>query len=350
MSEHPWFDAHLDLAYLAVGGRDMLRRDPAAAGGFLQPGGVTLASLAAGRVRGCFGTIFCEPDGGAGEPAAYAASDTEAAHREGVLQLDTYRAWHDAGHIALNPGELMASTDASPMHVHLLIEGADPIRGADELVWWKDRGLRGVGLAWARASRYAAGNATPGDADMGITPAGRDMIQVIDALGLFHDVSHLSDRSLEDLLALTERPVIASHSNCRAIVDRGGEQVRQRHLRDETIREIARRGGMIGLNLFSPFILEGGVRGVRASVAQWADHVEYAAAIAGCRTCLGLGSDMDGGFTADCLPQGIDVPSDLPLLTAELRRRGWGAAECEGFAFRNWVNWHDGVRTGVLPQ
>lgn len=344
-----WFDAHLDLAYLAVGGRDMLQRDPLAAGGHLQPASITLASLTAGHVRGCFGTIFCEPDGEPGHPAAYPASDAEAARREGVRQLDIYRAWHDAGHIVLGAAELLTKSDASPMHVHVLMEGADPVRDADELGWWKDRGVRGIGLAWARASRYAAGNATPSEADRGITRAGRDLVQAIDALGMFHDVSHLSDRSLADLLSLTERALIASHSNCRAIVDRRGDQVRQRHLTDDTIREIARRGGMIGLNLFSAFIVEGGERNTRASVEQWADHVEHAAEVAGRRNCLGLGSDADGGFSAEHLPQGISVASDFGRLTAELSRRGWNQAECEGFAYGNWMRWHEAVRVRPVP-
>ena len=72
----------------------------------------------------------------------------------------------------------------------------------------------------------------------------------MDALGVVHDLSHLSDVSMDQLLELTDRPVIASHSNCRALLP--GDDMR--HLRDESIREIARRGGVIGLNLCRNFI------------------------------------------------------------------------------------------------
>jgi membrane dipeptidase len=339
--EHPFFDAHLDLAYMAVAGRDMFAEDPTTAGGEDPPGAITFSSMRR-HIGACLGTIFVEP---AGKPSnySYPAGDAEAAARAGDAQLQTYLRWQREGLIRLprageSFGSLLRSTAAStPLAVGILIEGADPIASPDELPRWRDQGVVAVGLAWARASRYAAGNATPAAEDRGLTDLGRAMIPAMDALGIIHDLSHLSDRGLDELLTRTSRPVIASHSNVRAIVDRGGAEVRQRHLRDDTIREIARRGGMIGVNLFSPFIITGARRDRRATLDEWADHVEHICAIAGRRDVVGLGSDMDGGFSARMMPEGVNLPGDLRELTAKLTSRGWSPAQCAGFAWDNWA-------------
>jgi membrane dipeptidase len=130
---------------------------------------------------------------------------------------------------------------------------------------------------------------------------------------------------------------MASHSNCRALVDSPGQPPNQRHLTDAMIRAIAARGGVIGLNLYSPFLIRGGSRERRATVAEAVDHVEHVCAVVGNRACVGLGSDMDGGFSASKLPEGLDLPRDLTKLAEELNRRGWSDADIEGFAWGNWA-------------
>lgn len=305
-----WFDAHLDLAYLAVNGRDMSAtlEEFEAAGespvlapvGPHPPAAITLHSLAHASVRFALGTIFTEA-GGSG-PEGYPRADVERAHAVGRAQLEAYLTWRDEGRIALDLRQLlrrdpgigqlragMGVAEAVPeplerrvarlptrrtIHVGLLIEGADPIRSPDELDWWAARGVVAVGMAWWADSRYARGNGVNPSDPIGLTDLGRELARRIDALGLIHDLSHLSQRASDELLALTDRAVIASHSNCRALL--GGESVEgwQRHLSDETIAEIARRGGVIGLNLCANFIDSTIRRGDRPTVEQAIAHVE----------------------------------------------------------------------------
>jgi membrane dipeptidase len=331
-----WFDAHLDLAYIALSGRDMLAEDPASAGGEDPPGAISLPSLRSGRFSACLATIFCEPDGKPSSPVSYPSADIESAHAAGRRQLDLYNQWATQGLIRLGPPNTPVNLTGT-IHCSILMEGADPIRTPDELTWWHTQGVRVIGMAWARASRYAAGNATPASEDRGLTDLGRALVQGIDNLHIIHDISHLSDRALDDLFSLTSRPVIASHSNVRALIDRDGPDVRQRHLRDDTIREIARRGGMIGVNLFSPFIIAGAKRDRRASLEEWADHVEHICALAGGRSHVGLGSDMDGGFSAHMMPDGINLPADASKLLDALAARKWPPSDLEGFAHANWA-------------
>jgi membrane dipeptidase len=351
-----WFDAHLDLACLALNKRDMLTPLPDDTTGIgpFAPASVTLPELAAGNVRFALATVFTEPDGD--DAVAYPVGDAERAHAIGRAQIEAYTTWRDMGLVSIDlpaclrrdpgvgdirggmgvstvvplPLEKRITRLAPSLHIGILIEGADPVRTPDELSWWKRRGACAVGLTWARMSRYAGGNTTT----EGITDLGRALVREIDRLGLVHDVSHLSDRAFFELLDLSDGRIIASHSNCRAIVDPSGTN--QRHLTDDQVRAIVRRGGVIGLNLFSRFLRPAGREG-RATIAEAVAHVERVCDIAGSRRHIGLGSDADGGFSAAALPEGIDRPRDLANLAGALASRGWSEDDVAGFAWKNWA-------------
>ncbi|MEM1424182.1 MAG: membrane dipeptidase [Planctomycetota bacterium] len=347
-----WFDAHLDLAYLAVCGRDMTRtletlhrpKNRVMAGPH-PPASVTLASMREGGVCDALGTIFTEAGGNG--PYAYASCDTDGAREAGLRQLRCYHNWvHDAGvrltrfehSTHAEPDEqdgpnAYASTtkthSESTVRIGILIENADPIAGPDELAWWVERGVVAIGLSWAVMSRYAGGNTT----GEGLTDLGRDMIDAMDGLGVAHDLSHLSQRAADELLARAKGPVMASHSNCRALLDGANE----RHLDDATVREIVARGGVIGLNLCAPFVRHGVTQGQRPPIDDALRHVEHICDIAGDRAHVGLGSDLDGGFSANNLPEGIDRPADYERLAQGLAQRGWSDQELDAFASANWL-------------
>lgn len=358
-----WFDAHLDLATLAVLGRDMTSPSLATCGGPFQPAAVTLTSLAEANVRAFLGTIFTESDGT--DAVGYVAGDAESAHAAGLRQLRTYQRWAGMGIVELGAFGHAGYTsldgasaekevreyrvvgvlgEKPPAKCGILMECADPIRTPEELTWWTDRGVVAIGLAWARGSRYAGGNSQIGGKSQGgLTAIGRELVALMDKEGIIHDQAHLSDRATKDLLETTNAPVIASHSNCRSVADPTGSV--ERHLTDDTIREIARRGGVIGLNLFSKFLVPGvlkngttpGEKSRRATINEALAHVEHVCEVVGHRHCVGLGSDCDGGLTANDLPQGIDSPSGYELLAEGLRDRGWNDEAIEGFAFGNWA-------------
>lgn len=348
-SEVRWFDAHLDLACLALNKREMQAslsriRDDALLRGPWPPPAVTLPSLREGGVRWALATIFTERDGTG--PEGYRGDDVVAARNAGEAQVETYKHWAALGLVGIaHGGDFEGALPAADpgLRVAILIEGADPLATPDDLAWWRDQGVVAVGLTWARGSRYASGNATQPADDRGVTAIGRAMIDAIDALRLMHDLSHLSLRAMEDVLERARGPVMASHSNCRALVGGDGAPNAARHLHDDTIREIGRRGGVIGLNLCRNFI-RGGLQGAdRPSVGEAIDHVERICDLTGSRAHVGLGSDMDGGFSALDMPAGIDSPSDLRKLRDALARRGWSEADVAGFERENWLRlWRRG--------
>lgn len=322
-----WTDAHLDLAYLAVSGRDL--RQPAPAG----PDGeitrcVSLPALREGRIDVVFATIYTEPSDGetVGAWCYRDSSDVDGASQAGLRQLRVYQeleAQHEAT-IVREAADL--ERDGPRPKLVLLMEGADPIRGPEELDNWFDAGLRMVGLTWAMGTRYAGGNARAG----GLTQPGRELVRALDARGMIHDLSHLADDAFDAVLELATGPVMASHSNCRALLSNN-----QRHLRDDQVRRIAERGGMIGVNLFSRFL----ATGRRATIDDVIAHIERLCELMGGHSSVGLGSDMDGGFTPDDLPIGLDHPSKLGSLASALRARGWSDKEVRGFAGENWRRW-----------
>src|SRR5207248_2477830 len=150
------------------------------------------------------------------------------------------------------------------------------------------------------------------------------------------------DRGLAQLFAATDRPVIASHSNCRALFAGTEEATNQRHLTDESIAEIGRRAGVIGLNLYSRFLSPACRTEGRATLDDCVRHINHVAGVMGHRRGVGLGSDMDGGFSAARLPVGINRPANLGLLAEALSRAGWTHEEVAGFAWKNWAGfWAD---------
>lgn len=350
--EH-WFDAHLDLAYLAENGRD-LHASLKNCRGRYQPASVTLPTMVEGGVRHCLATIFTEgvdttkADQETGA-FTYPFGDADAAYRAGMRQLLLYNAWRDAGVIRQMPRrghqvvEFEQTTEecpllGGPINMGILVECADPITDPGELEMWVERGVVAIGMAWWHQSRYAGGNGTkhakPGN---GLTDEGRSLVRAMDDLDVVHDLSHLSQRSVDELLSMTDRPVIASHSNCRELMGDPNSLTNQRHQSDEVIAEIANRGGVIGINLLSAFLQPGLNDRGRASMDWIVRHIEHICEVAGNTTSVGLGSDMDGGFGADELPVGINTPSDLDLIAQALKDHGWSDPDIAGFTHKNWL-------------
>jgi membrane dipeptidase len=343
-----WFDAHLDLAYLAENGRDMHASLEDCRGRY-QPPAVTLPSLQEGKVSKCLATVFTEavdPTNADSETGAftYPFGDADAAYRAGMRQALLYRAWRDAGLVSSMPkrGE-QAKPSSSPLQLGVLIECADPITSPDELEQWADLGVIAIGMAWWHQSRYAGGNGTNHTkSGNGLTQLGKELVNRMDEINIVHDLSHLSQRSTDELLSLTDKPVMASHSNSRALMGDPDSKENQRHLADETIIEIAKRGGVIGLNLLGDFVTPNMKKPQRALIEDCVRHIEHVCQLTNSRNHIGLGSDMDGGFGADRLPESMNTPSDLTILTDALSAAGWNESEIACFAHANWERFWTG--------
>lgn len=315
-----WIDGHLDLAYIAMQCGD-IRREPANG----EDRCVSLPALRRGNVGVIAATIFVEMGSDAStKPWGYRdASDWDGANRAAELQMSYYETLENEGLVRIvRTREDLASDTQTRLLI--LMEGADPIRDADDVARWHTRGVRMCGLTWALGSRFAGGNQSGG----GLTSAGRDVVAAFDSLGILHDASHLSDAAFDDLVGATTRPIVASHSNSRALMGSN-----QRHIRDDQVCEITRRGGVVGLNLYGKFLAVD-----RPSTLNDAlDHVQHIANLAQCDDVCVLGSDLDGGFGPASAPEGLRGPEHYGALTDALASRGWSAKACSKFAHQNWL-------------
>jgi membrane dipeptidase len=311
----PWIDGHLDLAYLEVAGRDLLQPcdDPALAC-------ISLPDLARSPVRMAFGTIFTEP--GCEGPWCYgdAAEAAFAGHR----QLEIYERLESVGAVTILRDGAEIPPPERPLGLILLMEGADPIRGPEDVSWWRMRGLRLVGLTWSSGTRYAGGNAS----GEGMTAEGRDLVSALDASGIMHDASHLSDAAFDDLLACTDTRIVATHSNSRTVLRVDD----QRNLRDDHAKEIIRRGGVIGLNLYAGFLSTDH----EVSIDDCLRHIMHFCDLAGNARHVALGSDFDGGFTPEYLPRELNHPRKLTDLLHALASAGFDERDLAGFTHANW--------------
>lgn len=153
------------------------------------------------------------------------------------------------------------------------------------------------------------------NSEKGLTERGRDFVQEMEELGMIVDLSHLSDEGAREVLKLTTKPLVASHSNARAVCDHA------RNLPDDLIRQIGERGGCIGLNFFEKFVGKAGHE-ILEGLAEHAWHIVNM----GGEECLGLGSDFDGIIRGEIL-QGAQ---SIWLLWEKLKESGFTERQLDG--------------------
>ncbi len=197
-----------------------------------------------------------------------------------------------------------------------------------------------VHTEWADSSGEAARHG-------GLTDFGREVVRELNRLGMMVDISHVSDQTFWDALKVSEAPLIASHSSCRALSGHA------RNMTDEMIRALAAKGGVIQINYLDAYLdqalFEYNQKAMplmremmrtypgRENLAKWRaevakvhgpapkaswerilDHIDHAVRLVGVDH-VGLGSDFDGGS----MPVGMEDVTQLPKITEALLRRGY---------------------------
>jgi len=226
------------------------------------------------------------------------------------------------------------------------VEGGHSIDGSlGVLRAFHDLGVRYMTLTHADSLAWADA-ATDAPRAGGLSAFGERVVAEMNALGMLVDVSHVSDETMRDVLAVTRAPIIASHSSARAVADH------VRNVPDDLLRAIADDGGLVMINFASGYVTEEGAAAVadafdarrrlraeheddeafeeawaawqqahpipRGTVLDVADHVEHVARVAGVEH-VGIGSDYDG---VTVLPVQLDDVSCYPYLTQALLDRG----------------------------
>ena len=198
--------------------------------------------------------------------------------------------------------------------LYLMIEGCQPVVDLPDLDDILDE-VRVATLTWNGENSLGGGIGS----ESGLSSEGRAFARRLHEKGVMLDVSHLSDASRRDLLDLG-LPVVATHCNCRQVLDH------PRNLPTEDIREIASRGGIIGITFPSYFLARD------ASLEDVLRHLEHALDAAG-EDCVGFGSDFDGTRS---LPEGITDVASWPAVLEFLGDRSWPGDLVRKIAGGNW--------------
>jgi membrane dipeptidase len=320
--------------------------------GPLGHGHLNLATARAGNLAAEFFAIWPEPTAWQGRCAQRALALIDAV-------LNQVRRHPAELALCTSPQEILAAQAAGKFAILLGLEGGHAIENSlDLLRRYHALGVRYMTLTWANSNDWAGSSGDQGSL-RGLADFGREVIAEMNRLGMMIDVSHASDRTLADVLAVTRAPILATHSCARALCDS------PRNLTDEQLRAIAANGGAVMVNFYSAFVDENYRQAVvalkperqRAHDALAAEYAargepipfhasnridrEFAARIprppfesliaqfehiirvAGIDH-VGIGSDFDG---ISSLPEDIDSAADLPKITAALMERGHSAED-----------------------
>lgn len=194
-------------------------------------------------------------------------------------------------------------------------------------------GVRYLTLTWNEHTSWADCAVLP-ERHGGLTDRGRDIVREMNRIGVIVDLSHVSAKTMADALDCSTSPVLFSHSCCLEL----GRHPRD--VPDEILRRLPDNGGVLMLAFVAPFLsrpysewLQQGERGDRppVTVADLADHVEYARELAGVDH-IGIGADFDGSMY---FPDDVQDVSRYPVLFDELAARGWSAEDLDKLGYRN---------------
>lgn len=307
-------------------------------------------------------SIFC--DGEQAQPYALANREIDSVYAWARRNPDRMMIVHHAA-------DLKKAVQQKKLGAMLGVEGGhmieDDLAKLDSLY---ARGVRYMTLTWNNSTSWASSaldETTPNrKGAKGLNSFGKNIIRRMNQLGMLIDVSHVGEQTFWDALSVTQKPVIASHSNAYSLCPH------RRNLKDDQIRAIGRNGGVIHLNFYAGFIdstyekrskelhtrhqpeLDSLLRNnvqqdyarfmiaekypeefqtLRPSISALLDHLDYIVRLIGVDH-VGLGSDFDG---IEAPPRELHSVADFPLITQALRKRGYSRKDIEKILGGNFI-------------
>lgn len=225
--------------------------------------------------------------------------------------------------LILSSADLESARRENKIGALLSIEGGEALEGdLGVLRMLHKLGVRAIGLTWNERNQIAEGVGECRSGG-GLTDFGVSAIKEMNRLGIIVDVSHLSEPGFWDVIKVTDKPIIASHSNAKAICNH------VRNLSDDQIKALAKNGGVMGLNMCHEFLSSD-----RPVVIEHVmDHIEHVFSLVGSKH-IGIGADLDGITTP---PVGFEDVSKLPALTEAMLRRGLTADQVRDVLGQNYL-------------
>jgi membrane dipeptidase len=344
-------DGHLDLAWnILMGNRDLnlplpqqrSREDPALGRG-MGMGTVAFPEMRVGRVAICFATLLARCTGNPVAQldyptpvGAYASAHGQLAaylalQRNGKVRLlgDTFTL--DAHITEWEKWEFMPGSDPPALGFILAMESADAILEPEDLPDWYAHGVRIIGPAHYGDGRYAGGTGS----ESGLTCSGVRLLAEMEKVHIILDVTHCSDTAFWQALEHFSGILLASHNNCRALVNH------PRQFSDEQIKAIIQRNGVIGTAMDDWMLVPNWVRGQSSkngiTLEHVARHIDHICQLAGNSRHAAIGSDLDGLYGKEQTPEDVDTIANLQDLIPILLRLGYSLSNVADIFHANWL-------------
>ena len=253
--------------------------------------------------------------------------------------------------LALTAADVERITRSGRVAAILSVEGGHQIANDLAVLRMYHRlGIRSMTLTHFRNTDWAD-SSTDKPAHNGLTAFGKEVVREMNRLGMIVDISHVADKTFFDVMEVSNKPVIASHSSCRSLSDV------PRNMTDDMLRALGKNGGVVGINFGEGFVNSKDAERLRAAFAaaheerpaltgkaldeyseeehrkemkapplvvaatvdDVVEHIDHAVKVAGIDH-VGIGSDYDG-ITGP--PKGLEDVSKLPALKAALKKKGY---------------------------
>ncbi|MEZ4955160.1 MAG: membrane dipeptidase [Saprospiraceae bacterium] len=215
----------------------------------------------------------------------------------------------------------------------LTLEGADSIVTFDHLYAMHEKGLRAVGPAHYGPGTFAFGT----DSEGSIGEKGKQLLKIMEELGMALDVTHLCDISFWEAMDCFNGVIWASHSNCRTLVNHN------RQFSDEQIKVLLERDAVIGMPLDAWMMVPNWQRGIShptntaITLENMLHHLDHICQIAGNAQHVAFGTDLDGGFGKEQCPSDLETIADLQKISEKLKKRGFTEQDIEAVFNGNWL-------------
>ncbi|MBI2416410.1 MAG: membrane dipeptidase, partial [Ignavibacteriales bacterium] len=185
------------------------------------------------------------------------------------------------------------------------------------------RGMRYMKITWNNSTTWAVSAQDSRSTTIGLSDFGKQVIRLMDSLGVLIDVAHTGIKTISDILAVTKNPIIDTHCGVRKLNNH------YRNLNDSQIDSIAARGGVIGVVFYPPFLSSKGIANIDTVIK----HIDYIKNRVGI-DYVAIGSDYDG---IEKVPIGLEDVTKLPKLTEALLRKGYSIADVRKLLGENYL-------------
>ncbi|HXZ33777.1 MAG TPA: dipeptidase [Terriglobales bacterium] len=321
-------------------------------------GHLSLDKARAGNLGAEFFSIWVEPETNQGHFAKRTLDLIDSVYEQAARHPDRMM-------MAFSVADIERAHKQKKLAALMGIEGGHSIENDMRLLRDFYRlGVRYMTLTWSNTNEWADSSGDANDPKIehhnGLTDFGKQVVLEMNRLGMIVDISHVSDKTFWDAIAVSKAPVIASHSSARALANA------PRNMTDDMLRAVAKNGGVVDVNFFSGFDdqkywdtvqaqQEAQKNAIQAELDKMKaagkiptyldrdrlqreyiakiprppfkvliDQIDYIAKVAGVDH-VGMGSDFDG--VSGATPQGMDSAADLPKITQGLLDRGYSAAD-----------------------